>query len=349
MNIQRKKLYFLIILAIIILLSGCNRDITGNGTEDNPFVIHNLSGLEKIGEENKYSLDAHYKLGGDIDASKTENDDYNDGKGWEPIGEYNNDGTTRPFTGSFDGQNYKIKNLTIDRPNKETVGLFSYVEDGKISKLHLTEVDVKGKNYVGGVVGYNRGVIKETSTKGKITGKWKVGGITGWNFLGTIESSHSECNIVGTGWLGGLAGYNSSADIKTSFAEGKVTGEDWNIGGLVGSNRENGIISNSYARGSVKGYTRVGGLAGLNSGVIKKSYSTGKVKGDWLTGGLIGWNFEGTDKNSFWDMNTSGIDKSNGGKGRNTESMQSQANYKEWDFKKTWIIEENQEYPKHDN
>jgi len=72
-----------------------------------------------------------------------------------------------------------------------------------------------------------------------------------------------------------------------------VTGE-WYVGGLVGDNDSLGIVSNSYACGSVNGYSFVGGLVGSN------------------------W---GTVSNSFWDINTSGVNESDGGTAKPTAEM----------------------------
>ncbi|MFW5998823.1 MAG: GLUG motif-containing protein [Halanaerobiaceae bacterium] len=350
MNFTKKRLWIFIITGLsIILISGCARDITGSGTEEDPFIIHNFRGLEKIGKEESYSLSSHYRLGDNIDAAETKDEEYNEGKGWDPIGEYDSSGKSRPFTGSFDGQNYEIKDLKINRSEEEVIGLFSYIEDGVVINLGIDTIDITGKRYVGGIVGYNKGVIKNTYTEGKINGEWITGGLAGWNFSGTIENSNSASEVEGIGRLGGLAGYNSSAVIEKSYATGDIEGKDWNVGGLVGTNREKGIITRSYARGSVKGYARVGGLTGVNTGIVKRSYSTGKVAGEWLTGGLIGWTFDGVIEESYWDKIASDQDNSNGGRGRNTEEMQNKDNYRNWDFEKNWEIEGNQSYPEHIN
>ncbi|MFW6282314.1 MAG: GLUG motif-containing protein, partial [bacterium] len=228
MNFNKKRLWIFIITGLsIILISGCARDITGSGTEEDPFIIHNFRGLEKIGEEKPYSLNDHYRLGDNIDAAETKDEEYNKGKGWNSIGEYNSSGKSRPFTGSFDGQDYEIRDLKINRSGEEVIGLFSYIKDGEIINLGLDNVDFTGKRYVGGIAGYNKGIIENTYTKGKINGEWIAGGLTGRNFSGTIKNSHSTSNVEGIGRLGGLAGYNSSAVIEKSYATGDIKGKDW--------------------------------------------------------------------------------------------------------------------------
>ena len=73
---------------------------------------------------------------------------YNDGKGWEPIGDDEN-----RFTGSLDGDDYSINNLFINRPESIYVGLFSYVDDAEISNLSLLNVDVTGDRQVAALAG----------------------------------------------------------------------------------------------------------------------------------------------------------------------------------------------------
>ncbi|MFW6035409.1 MAG: hypothetical protein ACOCRZ_04065 [Halothermotrichaceae bacterium] len=68
-----------------------NREDTGKKdnveTADNIIAIKTFADLEKIGKIG-YPFDRHYQLANDIDASPTYAEDYNDGKGWNPIGEY---------------------------------------------------------------------------------------------------------------------------------------------------------------------------------------------------------------------------------------------------------------------
>lgn len=64
-------------------------DIKGKGTRESPFIIYTLAGLGKIGTEG-YPLDAYYKLGKNIEADLTNDKAYNQGRGWNPIGEIHN-------------------------------------------------------------------------------------------------------------------------------------------------------------------------------------------------------------------------------------------------------------------
>jgi hypothetical protein len=239
-----------------------------------------LTGLEKIGTTS-YALNAFYELGRDIDASATLTDNYNGGQGWQPIiGE---------FSGTFDGKNHKIKNLYINRPGTDNIGLFSYLT-GLVKNLGLQDLNICGKDYVGSVAGYlkNNGTLDNIDVTGSVSGNNQVGGVVGMT-TGNINGCSSSANVNATGIKsGGLVGYSDKASISNSSATGVVLGST-NVGGLVGD--QNGsYISNSYATGFVSGITNIGGLAGrLSNGIIQNScYAAGTVAGENMVGGLVG-------------------------------------------------------------
>ncbi len=85
--------------------------------------ISSIEDLQKIGNEAGYPLNGQYELAQDIDASDTVN--WNGGAGFNPIGNYD-----YPFVGKFDGKEYKITGLYINRPTNNDIGLFGYVGSG---------------------------------------------------------------------------------------------------------------------------------------------------------------------------------------------------------------------------
>ena len=95
----------------------------------------------------------------------------------------------------------------------------------------------------------------------------------------------------------------NSGTVSNSYATGSVSGD----GGLVGANRDGGIISHSYASVDVSGTRSVGGLAGSNDpgGNIMASYATGSVLGNSAVGGLVGHQL-GTINDSYATGNVSG-------------------------------------------
>jgi len=141
--------------------------------------------------------------------------------------------------------------------------------------------------------------------------------------------------------IASLIGRNNCGKISAAYAEGEVSG-NWRVGGLVGYS--GGTLLNSYAAVDVVGIDSVGGLVGsipfLEDGMIENTYSIGEVSGDNDVGGLIGNNY-GTVIDSFWNVETSGMDTSDGGTGLTTEEMRNVSTYTDtetegleepWDF-----------------
>ncbi len=309
--------------------------------------------------------------------------------GWEPIGD-DDDG----FSGTFDGDDYEIRDLYTDRLGTDNVGLFGYIDEGgEVRNVGAVDTDVRGFIGVGGLIGFiYEGTIENSYVTGDVSGDSHVGGLVGWNAgegtvansyatgdvsgeggigglvgtnIGTVANSYATGDVRGGGGIGGLVGSNSGL-VANSYATGVVSGGD-SVGGLVGVNHDTvsnsyatgvvsggdgigglvgmniGTVSNSYAIGDVSGDELVGGLAGLNyKGTIENSYATGGVSGDEDIGGLVGLKFEGsTVENSFWDIETSGQDDSNGGTGKTTVEMKDAVTYTDtsteglnepWDF-----------------
>ena len=230
------------------------------------------------------------------------------GAGWEPIGYYKNYSDKKLFNAIFEGNSHTISNLMINRPNTNSVGLFGYIKsDSGVTDIGLLNINIKGNDdvgglagtgdYVGGLVGYNRGSVTNSYATGSVAGTGDyVGGLVGRN-RGSVTNSYATGTVTGNDWVGGLVGYNNEGDITNSYATGTVTGND-GVGGLVGVN--SGYVTNSYATGAVTGTGyNTGGLVGLNGGSVTNSYATGTVTGDWFVGGLVGWNSSSHISNSY--------------------------------------------------
>ena len=241
----------------------------------------------------------YYKLMNDLDLSA-----YSAGDGWQPIG------GTYSFQGNFDGNGKRVRNLIINRPTEDCIGLFGHVQsmgNGAIENLGMEDCNITGQSYVGGLVGrfdYDA-VMTNCYVSGSVSGNQYVGGLVGWN---DRRATITNCYTIGTinganNYIGGLVGYNESSTISASFSAANVVGAR-SVGGLVGYN--NYIITNCYATGNVigngSGDVNVGGLVGWNWGIfpsITYCYATGNVSGTGnCVGGLVGHNSQdGTIQN----------------------------------------------------
>ena len=280
---------FLIAVALIAGMVGCApRPIEIRDWYDLHAVRNNLGGSYIVMNDLDSTTAGYTEL-----ASETANG----GRGWEPIGT-SDDG----FSGNFDGQGYEIRDLFINRPDEDYVGLFThiswirYIDNvGVVENVGVVNADVIGFAQVGALVGHNAGIVNNSYSSGSVTGEERVGGLVGWN-QATLSNSYSRGSVTGSSAVGGL------------------TGDNWYY---------RGIVSNSYSAGSVTGSRRVGGLVGVNNyGNVTHSYSTGSVTGSAQVGGLVGYN-KGTVSDSFWDTQTSGRATSDGGIGKTTGEMKS--------------------------
>jgi len=273
----------------------------GAGTEENPYIIETKGQLDtlSLAVSFKRSYSGKYlKLGNDIALNNTELAQ------WTPIGsDYS------PFQGTFDGDGHVISGVYINSTNSYQ-GLFG-VNSGTIKNLGIVASYIKGRSYVGGLVGHNlHGTIINSYVTGNVLGNSMIiGGLVGYNSEGgTITSSYATGNVSGNGnYVGGLVGYNVTGTIISCYATGNASGNENYVGGLVGSNSS--AIINSYATGDVEGGYYVGGLVGDNSGTVGNSYATGKVDGTWYVGGLVGENsyggYDGTVTYSYYNSETS--------------------------------------------
>jgi len=287
---------FLIMAALIVGMEGCD----GNGytPTSKDLEIWDWYDLDDI-RDNLYG---DHTLMNDLDSTtagyaKLASEAANGGRGWQPIGSSEYDF----FNGNFDGQGYEIRDLFINRPGEDYVGLFGYAYSGDIQDIGVVNATVIGAKWVGGLVGFIRGTVINSYSTGSVSGAeydTYVGGLVGRNYV-TVSNCHSSCTVTGD-HVGGLVADNYGT-ISNSYSTGSVTGNE-RVGGLVGNNGD--TVSNSYSTGSVTGNERVGGLVGANDGTVSKSYSTGNVSGTTGVGGLVGVNYYGsggTVSNSYYN------------------------------------------------
>jgi len=304
----------------------------GRGTPDDPYQIWTAEQLNTIGL-NPADFTKHFKLMADIDMAAYTGSRHN------IIGS-----ALAIFTGTFDGNGYRISSLTIDAASQSNVGLFGVIGIGsRIHNLSIDNVNIIGANSVGSVAASNMGgTITACHAAGLVSGAYNVGILTGLNDSGLITACSASGSVSGTGHIGGLVGRNKSGLVETCYAAGSVSGTNA-IGGLAGANYS-GTIRNCYAISSVAGTSSfIGGLSGYNNkGILTHCYSTGPVGQTGIqVGGLIGWNsLDSTATACFWDTQTSGMANPVGGgsaggiTGNTTSDMQQSPTFGNagWDF-----------------
>ena len=291
-------------LFVLVTATLANAFVGGDGTLYNPYQISTRAHLQAVND----SLSSNYVLMNDIDLAGITYTQAIIAPDTSAVAGFQ--GTV--FTGSFGGNGFAIKNLTINGANLDYMALFGCIGNtGEVTELAVEDCDILGTNYVGGLVGAN---------------------------YGTNSGCYCTGTITGTSNVGGLDGYSSGL-IKSCYAAGEVSGET-DTGGLAGE-CANGTITNSYANVNVNGVNKVGGLVGYcYYNTVTRCYASGAVSGIDIVGGLVGDSYGGTINYCFWDMQTTGQTESQGGTGKSTAEMKTRSIYTDagWDFADTWAM-----------
>jgi len=258
-----------LIIAMTLLLSNlCLGYSGGNGEPNNPYQIANVEDLLELGNDEP-NYNKSFILTADINLAGL---DFNNAI----IARY--PGNT--FTGIFDGDCHTIRNMTIYNdiysPDGIIIGLFGSVNTGEIKNLNLENVSITIKN-----------------------SNADIGGLIGYNYIGTVNNCHSIGNISGECGddyihilIGGLIGTNEYSTITNCSSEGTVCifSQTYAIttlpsaGGLVSSNKDS-IITDSYSNCNVisdGNLIGIGGFVASNWGevnsIISNCYSSGIVQ-----------------------------------------------------------------------
>ena len=263
MSTKPQWIALLIVLLSIIILPRSTYAFSGNGsgTSGDPYQITTCNHLQEMEDK----LSASYKLQNNINC---------DGFSYTSVGN-----SSTPFTGSLDGANKTISNLSIG-DGDSYIGLFSFTGTGTtISNVRLTNLSISSTNDIaGGIVGWadESIILSNSSVEGNIDGDTYTAGLVAVvNRGGTITNSYfnGTLSLHDTGYMGGLIGiFNTgTGNLSNSYSQGTYTATStpYGIGGLVGiTNSGTSTISNSYSSAimNVTDGNYFGGLIGITNG-----------------------------------------------------------------------------------
>jgi len=278
---MKKLLMFLLLVSVFMLAQA--QFSGGSGSVSDPFLVSSKAELDSV----RNYLTYHFRQTQDILFSGSDfefsGDFYHEGAGWLPLG---------TLTGSYDGDGHTIDSLFINRPTEDWAGLLSVLEaDASIKNLGLIGCSVTGKLRSGSIVGESLGTIDSVFAEGNVT-VTLGGGLVGLN-RGVIKDSYAAVHITTPGVTdasaGGLVQYNEGT-VSGCYATGDVVSYNSTVGGLIA--RNDGYVNHCYATGNVgcAWGGASGGLVGENNLYISHSYATGAVSGINNTGGLVGSN-----------------------------------------------------------
>ena len=301
----------------------------GDGSSDHPYQITTCTQLQAMNT----SLSSHYILENDIDCSGTSSwnanpDEWVDGvvggtlipdtygavthtdivvvnngyAGFVPVGT-----TGAAFTGTLDGNNKTISHLWIFRKGTQYNGIFGEADSATIQNLTITNSNIVGGGYTGGLAGcVSAGTISHITLSSNMVRTYLAydgGGLSGIITNGAVISHITNTGGVvhGSGdIIGGLVGSFNNATLGDSSSSADVDG-GWEIGGIFGELLGGSTITNTHASGGVitdnrseyiqmKTGNDAGGFVGyINTATITNSYTTDTVNstGDY-SGGFAG-------------------------------------------------------------
>ena len=202
-----------------------------------------------------------------------------------PMGDY-----SEPYTGTFDGGNHTIKNVSITGSEDVIlVGLFGCVSAGTVKNLVLDNVDVIGNSYA------SSGEDSQQAASGTA-----IGALIGEGAIENVSNTAS-CSVSGKYRTGGIVGSTKDAGttVKNCTNNATVTGERNYTGGIVGA--AHNVVSIFHTtgttfdsctnNGAVNGSTEVGGIVGYtDQAYVYNCTNTASVygTGNYGTGGIVG-------------------------------------------------------------
>ena len=211
----------------------------GAGTNSDPFIIETEAQLREVASlvndpdtHGQYgSTSVVYKLAANLDLSSAP---------WIPIG-----GTSKRFEGTFNGNGHVLSGMFMSSMSNS--GLFGRIDGGCVYNLGLENIQVSGRDYLGGIAGETLGAtISNCYVTGAISGGDSVGGIAG-----SLTAKKSGQVIVGT------------TSVTNCYTEVEVSGTASSVGGIAGFMRGESTIQDCYSVGSVASNTyRAGGIVG---------------------------------------------------------------------------------------
>ena len=269
------------VLDAVTLKAQWRKVVPGSGTEQDPYRISNAEDLKAFrdivnGENGRtQNTAACAVLTADIDLEN---------QLWTPIGIWQNQGIQQPYSGTFDGGGYAIRNLYVNNGEAYT-GLFGGACNAVFRNLTITGsvTASASSSYGGGLLGNGMGTITITNciNAAAVTSS-EAAGLVG---IFTAQDQTDTLTITGCANLGTVTAKSLRA-------------------GIIGQINGVGVISDCYNAGEIKSseaedYAYAGGIAAWASlgnddptGTLtfRSCYNVGALKkgGVYRTGGIVG-------------------------------------------------------------
>lgn len=327
----------LVITMVVGILAGTETsEAATTGIPDGYTPIYTVEDLYGINN----NLEGNYILMNDIDLSGTApGGEWDSGHGWTPIGM----GAEEPdwcssFTGNFDGNGYRIKNMTIYYEGFERgsyspkIGLFGCIGAGEnfddgVKNLALENINISVTGEAEDI--YCGGIAGEASGTGKIDSCFVTGNIS-------ITSNSKYVN-------------DEEGDEKT---ESKSLDGIY-VGGIIGTGL-NKHVENCYADITFGGNAKCAGIADLSGGWsasanyprVRNCYATAQCEGESKLQLAVAYECE---QSYYPAVQGAGCgiedEKDTYATPLTAAQMKSEKFYTGFDFNRIWIVDKNSPYP----
>jgi len=175
----------------------------------------------------------------------------------------------------------------------------------EIKDLGVMDVNVTGSgDYVGGLVGDKwSGTVTQCYSSGAVSGKDYVGGLVGWN-RGSVTRCYSTGVVRGSATIGGLVGGNAPIDHQEVQPCGTVT-ECYSTTTVTGTTQVGGLVGGNPADPDIAWLVTDSFWDTQTSGQTTSAGGTGKTTVEMQTAKTFldaGWDFVGETKNGTEDL-----------------------------------------------
>ena len=183
---------------------------------------------------------------------------------WEQGGENNFTaigGVSKPFSGTYDGQNNTISGIRILKNAEQHQGLFGYVANGgTVKNVILADASITGYVNTGGIAGVNDGgTIEDCRVESNVSVNYS--GKTSSNYGGIV----GKCSNRGTI---SRCTFSGEITVKTTLDDGISQ----YVGGIVG-NLTSATVSNCLVLdATIISQKYIGAIVGVNSGTLAANY-----------------------------------------------------------------------------
>lgn len=265
-----KKLFLSVIAMLCCGLAWSQTTWSGSGTEDDPYLIQNTNDFKAIdnGISGNFYAGKYFKQIADLNFGNMGTKEQSFIRIF--AGNYNGNGKSISYNGTFAGQRHGTANNQHDQHNNNDghgdYGLFGRVTNGGT---------IKNLNVNAQILFTEKDENNANMNAGLLCGHLDNGTISRCNVTGEVASQINASN-GGGGDVGLLCGQSEGRE-EYCVGAGTVTGHGW-VGGLIGAQHKGSIYACSF-EGSVTAVTPAGNSC--NNSELTNGYGS-------FAGGIVG-------------------------------------------------------------